>query len=206
MAAGKGARAKTNSRPVSFAQIELAASKLFSEKTYPAVGMRDISDAVGLLAGSLYAHIANKEDLLLGIVRRGIQSYIDALAPISESDQSAAQRLRLMMHKYMEILHATPEQTRVSFNQWTYLGEDNQRIVSKLREEYEAVFSGVISDGIAAKEFPSIKHPRITVLATMGLLSSATAWYSREGSLDATQIGDDLADMALRGLCAGAQA
>ncbi|HZZ48783.1 MAG TPA: TetR/AcrR family transcriptional regulator [Pseudonocardia sp.] len=201
MAATRGARTRTRSKPVTFEQIESEAVKLFSERTYPVVGMRDISDTVGILPGSLYAHIANKEELLLGIVRHGIHNYIDALGPISESDDSAADRLRLIMRKYMEILDGTLEQTRVSFNQWTYLSPENQQEVVELRHTYEQIFSRVITDGIAADEFTSVRHPRVAVLATMGLLNSAMRWYTRDGSLGASEIGDDLADLMLQGLC-----
>lgn len=198
MAASRGVRpARSGAKsPVSLEQIQNEAVKLFSEKTYPVVGMRDISDTVGLLPGSLYAHIATKEELLLGIVQRGIQNYINTLGPISTSDKPAPERLRLIMCKYMETLDATMDQTKVSFQQWTYLSPDNRDQIVKLREEYEAIFARVIN----TTAFPSLAHPRIAVLSTMGLLNSAMGWYHRDASLTPSQLGDCLADYALNGL------
>lgn len=202
MAASRGTRrARAGTKPVSFEQIESEAVKLFSEKTYPVVGMRDISDTVGLLPGSLYAHIANKEELLLGIVRQGITNYIDALEPIAASALPAAERMRLIIRRYMAILHTTRDQTNVAVNQWTYLSDDNRQQIVELREGYEAIFARVLDDGIAAKEFPTIAHSRVAVLAIIGLLNSTMHWYSAHGTLDPDQIGDELADLALRGLC-----
>jgi hypothetical protein len=37
-------------------------------------------------------------------------------------------------------------------------------------------------------------------LATMSRLSSAMQWYPSDGTFDAAEIGDDLADLALQGL------
>lgn len=198
MAATRGTRTPRSGTklPVSLEQIESEAVKLFSEKSYSVVGMRDISDAVGLLPGSLYAHIATKEELLLGIVRRGIQNYINTLGPISTSDRPAPERLRLITRTYMETLDATIEQTRVSFLQWAYLGPENREQIVKLRTEYEAIFARVIN----ATGFPSIAHPHIAVLSTMGLLNSAMRWYHRDGLLTPSQIGDTLADYILNGL------
>ena len=198
MAASRSVRsARSGAKsPVSLEKIQTEAVKLFSEKTYPVVGMRDISDAVGLLPGSLYAHIATKEELLLGIVKRGIQNYINTLGPISASDKSAPERLRLITRKYMETLDATMDQTKVSFQQWTYLGPENRDQIVKLREDYEAIFTRVIN----STEFPSLSHPRIAVLSTMGLLNSAMRWYHPGASLTPTEIGDALADYALNGL------
>ena len=198
MAASRSVRsARSGAKsPVSLEQIQNEAVKLFSEKTYPVVGMRDISDAVGLLPGSLYAHIATKEELLLGIVQRGIQNYINILGPISVSDKPAPERLRLIMRKYMETLDTTMDQTKVSFQQWTYLSPENRELIVTLREEYETIFARVIN----STAFPSLGHPRIAVLSTMGLLNSAMRWYQPGASLTPTEIGDSLADYALSGL------
>ena len=60
-------------------------------RSYPVVGMRDISEAVGILPGSLYLHIRKKEDILLRIVERGIRNYLDV---IEAEVQSAGQAPR----------------------------------------------------------------------------------------------------------------
>ena len=187
----KGRGTRVGAKPVSLEQIEREAIRLFSEKTYPSVGMRDISDAVGLLPGSLYAHISNKEEILLRIVEQGIRHYIDALKPITESRRSAAERLRSAMHVYMSILDATLEQTRVSFTQWTYLGEENMQYIVGLRTDFEKLFSQIIDEGVASGEFPSLRRPRVVTLALIGMLNSAMHWYSPDGELRPSEIGDD---------------
>jgi len=48
------------------------AVRLFGEHGYTGTTMRDIAEAVGVLPGSLYAHIDSKETLLLEIVKDGI--------------------------------------------------------------------------------------------------------------------------------------
>ncbi|MDT4997487.1 MAG: hypothetical protein QOD45_1555, partial [Pseudonocardiales bacterium] len=87
--------ARAGSGPVSAELIEQEAIRLFGERTYPVVGMRDIGDAVGLLPGSLYVHISSKEDLLLRIVERGITDYLEVIEPIAAaSAETASIRLR----------------------------------------------------------------------------------------------------------------
>ena len=51
-------------------QIEEAASALFRERGYAATSVRDIAQALNLQGGSLYAHMASKEDVLWSIVTR----------------------------------------------------------------------------------------------------------------------------------------
>lgn len=193
-------RQAKRSGPVSPELIEEAAIKLFSEKTYPVVGMRDISDAVGLLPGSLYVHISKKEDLLQRIVENGIQRYLDAIEPVVESDQTAPERLRGAINAHMGVLAESLEQTRVAFHQWTYLASTGRRRVVKLRRRYEALFSQIIDEGIEAGEFRAVKSARVTVLAIIGMLNSATEWFSPTGELTAEQIAEVLTDGVLTGL------
>lgn len=193
---------RKGSEPVSAERIEAAAVQLFSEKTYPVVGMRDLSDAVGILPGSLYVHITSKEDLLQRIVETGIQRYLDAIEPVVESDRTAPERLRDAINAHMRVLGDSLQQTRIAFHQWTYLGATGKRRVIKLRRRYEALFDQIVDEGIEAGEFRPVKSPRVMVLGIIGMLNSATEWYSPTGDLTPDQIADILADGALTGLTA----
>jgi len=189
-----------SSGPVSAELIEKAAVQLFGERTYPLVGMRDISNAVGILPGSLYVHIRRKEDILLRIVENGIQRYLDAIEPVVESSAPAPDRLRGAIVAYMRVLADTLPQTRVAFHQWTYLSPDMQERVIVLRRRYEGLFTRVLREGIANGEFRPTAHLRIAVLAILGMLNAATEWFAPDGGLSAQQVGDLLADSALKGL------
>jgi AcrR family transcriptional regulator len=201
VATSRGKRGeRASSGPVSLEQISREAIRLFSERTYPSVGMRDISDAVGLLPGSLYAHIGSKEDLLMRIVERGITHYLDALGPVVESGGSATQRLRDVIGAYLRTLDATLEQTRVAVFQWRYLGEENKARAAKMRESFEQIFTRIVADGIESGEFRAARHPRLVTFGIIGLLNSVMHWYTPGDGLPADEIAEELADMVLGGL------
>lgn len=195
---GREARATTG--PVSVAQIEQEAIRLFGERSYPVVGMRDIGDAVGILPGSLYVHISSKEQLLLKIVSEGIESYLEAIEPWVTADVPAGRRLREIIKAHMRVLAASQEQTRVAFQQWRYLSEDNQEVVVELRLRYERTFRTVVDEGISDGSFRSPSNVRVAVLGMIGMLTAAANWYSPEGPLTPDEVGDALADQALDGL------
>jgi TetR/AcrR family transcriptional regulator, cholesterol catabolism regulator len=192
--------------PVSVERIEEAAIRLFGQKSYSVVGMRDISEAVGILPGSLYVHIRKKEDLLLRIVERGIQNYLDVIQTAATSGLPAPDRLRGAIVAYMRVLAGSLPQTRVAFHQWTYLSPPGQERVIELRRQYENLFLAIVADGIARQEFRAIPNPRIAVLAIIGMLNSATEWFSPDGDLSAEEVGQLLADSALTGLHRGPEA
>jgi len=129
-------------RPVSAAEIRAAALKLFSERTFPVIGMRDIGDAVGLVPGSLYAHISSKEELLHDIVTEGITNYLDELRLFVEAQDPAPDRMRGAIKAHVKVLAKTLQQTRVAFHQWQFLGDKAKEDVIALRKHYEDVSSG----------------------------------------------------------------
>ena len=200
MATTRGERRARGSGPVSAEQIEQEAIRLFSEKTYPVIGMRDIGDAVGLLPGSLYVHISGKEDLLLRIVEKGIQNYLDAIGPAADTDAPAPERLRAAVLAHFTVLTRSREQTRVAFHQWTYLSPEKQGRVIAMRQRYEDLFVGIVRDGVRNGEFRKLRSPRITVLAFIGMLNNATEWFRPDGRLSAEEVAAEVAETALTGI------
>ncbi|MDN5856301.1 MAG: TetR/AcrR family transcriptional regulator, partial [Actinomycetia bacterium] len=55
--------------------IFAAATRLFGERGYSGTTMRDIAKAVGILPGSLYAHIESKEAVLVEIIEGGVDRF-----------------------------------------------------------------------------------------------------------------------------------
>lgn len=188
---------------VSAAEIRAAALALFSERTFPVIGMRDISDAVGLLPGSLYAHISSKEELLLDIVVEGISNYLSELRPVMEASEPAPDRMRGVIKAHIKVLAKTLQQTRVAFHQWQYLGDEARQQVIELRGEYENIFLKIYRDGVAEGAFRQARNERVAVLAVIGMLTSVAEWYSPEGKLPADELGEALADAAVQGLVVG---
>jgi Transcriptional regulator len=164
------------------------------------LGARDIGDAVGLLPGSLYVHISGKEDLLLRIVERGIENYLDAIGPAAGTADTAPDRLHAAIRAHFEVLSRTREQTRVAFHQWTYLSPDKQRHVIAMRQRYEDLFVGIVRDGVRNGEFRAMRSQRIAVLAMIGMLNNATEWFSPDGELSAEEVADEIADTTMNGL------
>lgn len=199
-ARARAARSNGSTGPVTPEVIKGVAIKLFSERGYPVIGMRDLSEAVGILPGSLYAHIKSKEALLLEIVRSGVDNFTDAIAPIVDTDGPADIRLREAIRAHMTVLAVTLDQTRVTFHQWHYLNGDNLTRMLAARQAYENLFRRLVDDGIADGTMRPSARRTISTLSIIGILGSATEWFSPTGSGSPQEIGDALADVVLLGL------
>jgi TetR/AcrR family transcriptional regulator, cholesterol catabolism regulator len=186
----------------SAARIYEVATRLFGDQGYPATSMRDISQAVGILPGSLYSHISGKEALLFEIIETGITKFLDAVAPIAESSEPADVRLRAAIRSHVGVVAENIEQTLVTFHQWKHLEDSNRQRVIAMRNSYEEMFTRIVNDGIGAGVFDSSHDPRFCVLATLGMLNWIPEWFSPSGSRSVGEVADALANIVLAGLMA----
>src|ERR1700750_2852149 len=83
------------------------ATQLFSESGYAGTTMREIANAVGVLPGSLYAHIDGKETLLFEIVESGIDRFLAAAAPI-EGIEDPVERARAAIKAHLAVVAERP--------------------------------------------------------------------------------------------------
>jgi AcrR family transcriptional regulator len=194
----KPARA-ANTRDV----ITDVAVRLFSEHGYTGTTMRDIAEAVGVLPGSLYAHIDNKETLLLEIVRDGIARFLAIEKTLDTPGDSPEVRLRKAITAHVEVVAQDPERSLVVFHQWRFLSEPNLASAVAMRRRYANGFVKIIDAGKAAGVFSPQLDTRIAVFGILGALNWIPEWYSPEGESDAAEIAQKLAAVLIFGLRQG---
>src|SRR4029078_7551470 len=86
-------------------QIEEVASALFRERGYAATSVRDIAQALNLQGGSLYAHMASKEDVLWSIVIRAAERFNGQVGSIAhDAERAPADRLTDMIRAHVGVV------------------------------------------------------------------------------------------------------
>lgn len=175
------------------------ATKLFSESGYTGTTMREIANAVGVLPGSLYAHIDGKESLLFEIVEDGIDRFLAAAGAVSAIGDPA-DRVRAAIKAHLGVVAESPERTLVVFHQWRHLtGPSRARVLDK-RKRYEDFFAALVREGVEAGEFSPRLDQRIAVLSLLGSLNWAAEWFKPDGPAGPEDVGERLADAVLWGL------
>ncbi len=176
------------------------AVRLFGEKGYNATTMRDIAQAVGILPGSLYAHIDSKETLLIEIVETGIERFLAIDRLLAASAESPEARMRIAIREHIKVVAENPERTLVVFHQWRFLSGPNRARAVAMRRRYAKAFMKIVNDGIASGDFNPKLDPRITVFAILGAVNWTPEWYSQSGPESAEVIGRKMADSLIQGL------
>jgi AcrR family transcriptional regulator len=176
------------------------AQDLFGKRSYPATSMRDIAGEVGILAGSLYAHIDGKETLLLEIIEHGIGEFFEEVTAAYESTQDAEGRIRAMILAHVRVVERAPQKTQIVFHQWRYLGDDNQKRVKDQRRRYEDLFRDVLAEGVEDGSFSPDLDLRVAVLSILGALNWTPEWLSTSSKNTVESISSRLADAMLKGV------
>jgi len=84
------------------ARLFLAAIRLFGAKGYAATSVRDIVQAAGVTAPTLYHHFGNKEGLYLAIARAGREHLERARREACDAGGSASERIRHLCRTHFE--------------------------------------------------------------------------------------------------------
>jgi AcrR family transcriptional regulator len=155
-------------------ELTREAAKLFAQKGYHGTSIGDIADALGVQKGSLYSHIASKEDLLYEAMRDGAAAFHGALDAIPE-DLPATERIRLALRGHLRVVAEQLDVATVFVQEWRYLeGARREEIVAE-RRRYEERIRDLFREG---RELSELRADLDESVAALLLLSAANWAYT----------------------------
>lgn len=176
-------------------RIVSTALRLFAEKGFAAVGIREIASEVGLSSATLYHYMGSKDDLLQDIMT-------DRLGRLITVNRQALTGLGLPEDKLVTVVrvhvlvHALHPDSVVD-HQIRDLGPKARAAVIALRDEYEAIWRSLLAEGTAQPAVFRIGSPKLTRLALLEMCNGVARWYARSGEFTPGDIADYYADLAL---------
>jgi len=187
-------KSSTALRPTRKEQILEEAARLFGRRGYHATSMRDIGEATGMLAGSLYAHISSKEDLLFEIVLQAANQFLDRLESLRPLDLSPEERLRRAMRAHVGVVADNLDEAWVFHHEWKALTGERRDEVRRLRRRYEQLWDEIV------RGLPGAADPRFARLLVLSAANWTYTWYRPEGPLSPDEVADRFSDLLLAGL------
>ena len=178
-------------------EVTREAAKLFAQKGYHGTSIGDIAEALGVQKGSLYAHIASKEDLLYETMREGAAAFHGALDAIPE-DAPVPEKIRLALRGHLRVVAEQLEVATVFVQEWRYLqGERRDEIVAE-RRRYEERIRDLFREG---RELGELRADLDDAAAALLLLSAANWAYTwlRPGR-DTDELADRFHALLLDGM------
>ena len=176
-----------------------AAIELFSQNGYHATSMRDIAKAVNIRKPSLYHHFDSKEDILLTILKVGMDQLLEELEIIVASDETSITKLRAAIAAHASMIGDNPAGAAVFLREDRGLGDEYLSQYVAKRDRFEAYFREIVTEGVNVGVFRPT-DVAISVNALLGMVNWMTRWYRPDGRLSAAEIADHFADLFLEGL------
>lgn len=180
-------------------QILRQAMLLFSEKGFQATGMRELADAVGIEAASIYSHYHSKDGLLEAIANACADDFYTTVTPIYQGALHTQAKLKAMVVAHIEVIARNLQASVVFNNEWRHLNEPARSEYARLRDGYEQMFRSVISKGIAENLIRNDDEKFLT-LTLLSALNWTAQWYNPSGPYTPTELGERLAEILLGGI------
>jgi AcrR family transcriptional regulator len=185
-------------RPARAAIVDVAA-ELFGEKGYHGTSVRDISHEVGILAGSLYSHIASKQELLAEILRRYSARARAVLEPLEASTMSTRDKLRAVFLVYFEMTAEAPSQARVAVHDFRSLAPEELEVSRQRRRDTQAIVTRILQQGIDRGEIRPT-DPKLVTMAVFSITNWAVEWFDPHGATTVEEAAGFFADLLVDGV------
>ncbi|RSK39084.1 TetR/AcrR family transcriptional regulator [Mangrovimonas spongiae] len=179
-------------------EIIKTAAKLFKEKGYSAVTMRDLASEMGIKAASLYNHIKSKQEILKEIIISLAEEFTKGLQDIQKSNLSNIEKLQEIVKLHVSITSQNTYGMASLNNDWMHL-EDNRDYYLKLRYNYENEFRNIIVKGIKNNEIIS-ENEDVMLFSILSTLRSLYLWIPKKEDLDPEELSRQLSQVLINGI------
>ena len=165
-------------------ELSRQAARLFAQKGYHGTSIGDLAAAMGVQKGSLYAHIAGKEDLLFETMREGADAFHAALDEIPET-LPATEKIRLALRAHLRVVKEQLEVATVFVQEWRYLESGRLEEIVAERRRYEERIRALFREGRELSEFRSDLDENVAALLFLSAANWAYTWMRADSDTDA---------------------
>jgi len=165
-------------------ELSRQAARLFAQKGYHGTSIGDLAAAMGVQKGSLYAHIAGKQDLLYETMREGAEAFHGALDAIPD-DLRATEKIRLALRAHLGVVAEQLEVATVFVQEWKYLDGDRVELIMAERRRYEERIRALFREGRDLGELRSDLDEAAAALLFLSAANWAYTWLRPGTDTDA---------------------
>ena len=180
-------------------RVREAALRLFADKGYAAVSMREIASEVGLQAGALYNHFPTKQAILVDLLETHMVDLIAAWESESRRFADPVDALVGFVRFHIRYHLERQDAVFISYMELRNLERTGFERVEELRRVYEGFLRKIIQIGVARQVF-HIDDVPVSAMAVIAMLTGVNTWFRSGGRLKAVEIEEIYVKMVLGSL------
>jgi TetR/AcrR family transcriptional regulator, cholesterol catabolism regulator len=193
------ARIKTDNNLTRKEVIVTKAATLFREKGFKAASMRDLAEAVGVEAASLYNHIKSKTELLHELCFSVANRFLHKIDEVELEKTSSIEKIEKLLRFHINEMIQHYEEVYVSDREWKHLSDPYLSNFQNQRRIYRKRFAAIIENGIKQKEIKSIDAPT-AVLIMLHAISGIESWHRSVQKISAEELEENMISILVGGL------
>ena len=179
--------------------ITQKASALFRKKGFTATSMRDIAEAIGVEAPSLYNHIESKNAILKDICFRIARLFTGNLREVELSPELYLSKIESIIRFHISMMIEEYESVYISDHEWKHLPEPFLSDFKTQRRNYRSRLAAILQKGIDNKEIGDI-NPYVAVLTILSAISGIESWQRSGKKMDAKSLEENMVKILVGGL------
>lgn len=172
------------------ARVLDAAARLFRNQGYDKTTLKEISAAAGMLPGSLHYRYKSKDDLLVDMMRLGLDRVMVAAAEAAQGAQDPVEQMRRVLVAHLNALVRDSDTVYVLLFEWRSLKGAARDELIALRDAYEAQWMTLLrhlrKQGLVR---PDIDLHLLRLVA-LGAINWVSTWYRDGGRYSLEEIGN----------------
>lgn len=183
-------------------EILATAERMFFERGFRGVSIRDLAAAIGIKMSSLYHYFDSKDEILYRILKRHVDGLLDAVERNAEAlgpNAASLERLRGLVTTSIVYLLTDPMAGEIAASQTRELEGERREEIRRAVRSFEQRYKDTIAEGIARGEFIAT-DPGVAAFALLGAVARLTVWYRPEGRLNREEIATVYSEILVRGL------
>lgn len=165
-------------------QLLDAAAGLFAAKGYRETTIREISNAIGMLPGSVYYHFPSKHELLLAVYEEGVRRMLEQLEEAHDANEDPWRQVERTLVAHLEAILDQSDYARVLISVRPEHVPEVSAALRKLRDRYERHFRDLVD----ALPLPPSTDRGLLRLMLIGAANWSQIWY-RPGGRSPAEIG-----------------
>ncbi len=193
------ARIKTENNLTRKEVIVSKAATLFREKGFKAASMRDLAEAVGVEAASLYNHIKSKTEILHELCFSVANRFLHKIDEVEAEQTSAIDKIEKLLRFHINEMIHHYEEVYVSDREWKHLSDPYLSNFQNQRRIYRKRFAAIIEVGIADHQIKKI-DAATAVLIMLHAISGIESWHRSTQKITAEELEENMISILVGGL------
>lgn len=175
------------------------ASVLFRIKGFSSASMRELADALGIEAPSLYNHIGSKSELLQIICFNVANEFTLHLDNTEILPGTSAAKIETIIRFHIFMMQHKFDEVFVANHEWKYMEDPYLSNFLHQRRSYEKRLINLVERGTQLKELKNI-NSYVAVMTILSAVRGLEFWHRHNKNINSKILEQDIVNHLLKGL------